>query len=577
MVEKVKDLIFELSLEEGFSEAIWKLSSDLISRKDVDYNFVLKTIAESAGVNRAFFYNVDMPGNFFYLRASWKGSESSDFLQRIEFERFPSAVRFFQENKPLIIEDSAEIAQEMSAEKTLMERVRIKALLAIPFSEEGELKGFVGLSDSLKKVKWHARTVRFLKVVGNLIYSLERRKQMDEKLKRFAAIVEQIDEAIIVTDPLGMIQFVNSAFERMSGYTADEVIGKSPAILGSGENPTQLYREMWAAISSGKAWRGRMINRRSNGSFYELENLVMPIKDSGGAIINYIALQRDVTEQMQMENRLKQAEKMEAVGTLAAGIAHEINTPMQFIMDNTTFLHEAFEKIVNFIDVVMENGEMQFRGEDSPVRSSYDQNRIDFLKEEVPYSLKDNMEGIERVRKIVKAMKDFAHPSESEMSFQDINKAIKSTMVITKNVWKYDVNMELDLEKGLPQVLCLIDDINQMFLNLIVNATDAIIEKRKMSESVIGSPAEKGTIKIRTYSLGERVRIEVSDTGTGIPESIQERIFEPFYNQGCREGNRAGIGICPQHRCDKASRNHRCRYFTGKGDNLYHNASRKGP
>lgn len=334
----------------------------------------------------------------------------------------------------------------------------------------------------------------------------ERKKIYDQQNKLSIAI-KHSSETIVITDINGNIEFVNPAFEKTSGYSSQEVLGKNPSILKSGQHDKFFYENLWKIILSGKPWKGHFINRKKDGTVYEEEVSISPVFDDAGTIINFVALKRDVSEMIKIENQLRHAQKMEGIGTLAAGIAHEINTPLQYLYDNTLFIKESFKTIFDFY---IKNKEVLGKSDEN----------LDYLLDEIPKALEENMNGIQIVRKIVMAMKNFSHPGLKTMQKADINEAIRSTITITKNVWKYSAEITTELKDGLPEVTCHIGDVNQVFLNMITNSCDAISEK---------SDKQIGLIKIKTENDDSFIYVTIEDNGNGIPESIIEKIFQPFF------------------------------------------------
>jgi PAS domain S-box-containing protein len=334
----------------------------------------------------------------------------------------------------------------------------------------------------------------------------ERKKIYDQQNKLSIAI-KHSSETIVITDTHGNIEFVNPAFEKTTGYSSQEVLGKNPSILQSGQHDKNFYENLWKTILSGKPWKGHFINKKKDGTVYEEEVSISPVFDDSGTIINFVALKRDVSEMIKIENQLRHAQKMEGIGTLAAGIAHEINTPLQYLYDNTLFIKESFKTI---FDSFTKNKEVLGKNDEN----------LAYLLDEIPKALEENMNGIQIVRKIVMAMKNFSHPGLKTMQKADINEAIRSTITITKNVWKYNAEITTELKEGLPEVTCHIGDVNQVFLNMITNSSDAISEK---------SDKQAGLIKIKTDNDDSFVFITVEDNGNGIPESIIEKIFQPFF------------------------------------------------
>lgn len=229
----------------------------------------------------------------------------------------------------------------------------------------------------------------------------------------------------------------------------------------------------------------------------------------------------DVTKRRELEGELFQAQKLESVGRLAAGVAHEINTPIQFISDNTRFLSESFQELATLLL------EVRRLGEEAPIEKAEDLRRLmeevdlDFLLDEIPEALGQSLEGMGRVAEIVRAMKDFSHPGTGTPVQLDLNRALESTLAVSRNEWKFLADAQLDLEPDLPTVECFPGEVNQVFLNLIVNAAHAIGDAR--------SYGGKGSIWVRTRNLGDFARVEIQDDGGGIPEAIQDQIFDPFF------------------------------------------------
>jgi signal transduction histidine kinase len=214
--------------------------------------------------------------------------------------------------------------------------------------------------------------------------------------------------------------------------------------------------------------------------------------------------------------RLLNQEKLASIGTLAAGIAHEINTPTQYVSDNLAFLGESFGELLDVLDrFLAQNGGRVPDGCDAD---------LDFLREEIPAALRQSVEGIERVAKIVLSVKEFSHPGGNGRVAVDLNRAIQSTLTVCRNEWKYVAEVETDLDPHLPLVPCFPGEINQVFLNLVVNAAQAIEDARRADAS-----PRSGLIRVRTRVEDRVVHISIEDNGCGIPEAVANRIFDPFF------------------------------------------------
>jgi signal transduction histidine kinase len=241
------------------------------------------------------------------------------------------------------------------------------------------------------------------------------------------------------------------------------------------------------------------------------------------------------------EIQLAQNQKLESIGRLAAGIAHEINTPTQYLGDNARFLQDAFHQIKPLLICCL-----HLVSEAKPTAAdlvflrkfcqALPQGEIEYLLREIPAAIEQSLEGVQCISKIVRSMKDFSHPGNGEKLAVDVNQALETTLTVSRNAWKYVADLQLELAADLPPVSCQPGDLNQVFLNLIVNATDAL--EAKLGEN----PQEKGTITVRTCRDGDDVVVEVQDTGTGIPENIRDFIFDPFFTTK-KVGRGTGQGL----------------------------------
>jgi signal transduction histidine kinase len=249
----------------------------------------------------------------------------------------------------------------------------------------------------------------------------------------------------------------------------------------------------------------------------------------------------DVTEQRRLENELAQAQKLESVGRLAAGVAHEINTPVQFVSDSVSFVREAMDDLSQIVDKYRELRDATEKGADvaaaaKAAEEAEDDADLDYILENAPVALDRAREGLGRVAAIVRSMKEFAHPDRKEMALVDLNQAIKSTLVIATNEYKYVAEVETGFGE-LPQINCYAGEINQVVLNLIVNAAHAIGD-------VVKETGEKGRIRVATRLLGDQVEISISDTGKGIPVEVRSRIFDPFFTtKEVGKGTGQGLAI----------------------------------
>ncbi len=272
-----------------------------------------------------------------------------------------------------------------------------------------------------------------------------------------------------------------------------------------------------------------------------------PIYNEDGEVTAAVGLYEDVTERLMIERDLHQAQKLEAVGQLAAGIAHEINTPIQYVGDNLSFLKDSFtdiNSVLESFDKVWQKVKVkeQVSAElQEQLQTDIEDADLEYLTEEVPLTINQSLDGVRRVDKIVKAMKDFSHPGEEDKTPTDLNKIIETALTVCRNEWKYVADVETSFDPELPAVPCFPGDISQVFLNLIVNAAHAISEVTDNGNNGMGK------ISISTQVNDKNATVLITDTGGGIPEDIQNRVFNPFFTTKER-GKGTGQGLAIAHR-----------------------------
>src|ERR1700722_16029340 len=273
---------------------------------------------------------------------------------------------------------------------------------------------------------------------------------------------------------------------------------------------------------------------------------VMRIPAPDGEPIGFIITGADITERIGLEVQLRQAQKLEGIGQLAAGIAHEINTPTQYVGDNISFLKESWGSIAEFLNFC---GMVRSDCTPGPVPPEHLQQfcqlhekcDMEYLLKEIPSAIDQSMEGVQRVAKIVKGFKEFSHPGSEEKRAINLNQAIESTITVARHVWKYCAEVVTEFDAALPLVPCLAGEFNQVMLNLIINSAHAISDV--LAER---GTTEKGTITIATRQEGPWAVISVADTGAGIPVEIQSRVFEPFFTTK-EVGKGTGQGLALAH------------------------------
>nr|WP_306667745.1 ATP-binding protein [Pseudoteredinibacter isoporae] len=335
------------------------------------------------------------------------------------------------------------------------------------------------------------------------------------KLK-YEAISQNSPIGIISVDPSGCCLFANIAINETMGLDAELLTGLNASNY-SGEDPSLLVLKEWIRLLLG--------NKEATGE-YEFKNRHGDIKSvylqvgleltPDEQIKGYILTINDITERLQLERQLKQAQKMESVGHMAAGLAHEINSPLQFISSNVDFIKSSFSNLIAMQKVYTD----LLCKIDSHANLPESNDDLDFIMEEVPNAIDQTLEGVDRVSNIIRFMKELEQPSGREFASQNLNRTIENSVVVTRNEWKASADLKLELDKSLPETPCIESEISQVLMILIVNACQAIQES---------SPNSKGTIKISSRFDEDNVTICVMDNGPGIPNTIIDKIFDPFF------------------------------------------------
>lgn len=365
-------------------------------------------------------------------------------------------------------------------------------------------------------------------------------RALDEEAAKLRAVLQTAAEAILTFDASGHIQSANPAAESVFGYRRDDLLGKHvrmllPANNAPGNLPA-LDESFWTGTED-RGERRYVVGKRKDGTEFEMELSGSRVYLNGGWLHTWFF--RDITQRRNLERQLAFAQKMESVGRLAAGIAHEINTPIQYIGHNTSFLETAVQTINGILDEYESlrcscETHPEFAVQAAKLAEKTAQGQLAFLRSEIPLALEQTAEGTQRVSQIVSAMKEFSHPGTRDKTYLHFNRAIESTVTISRNEWKYVSRMELDLADDLPQLLCYPGDLNQAILNLIVNAAHAI-------EAQHGSSSQ-GVISISTRAEADWMEVRIADNGTGIPRDLLDKIYDPFFTTK-PQGKGTGQGL----------------------------------
>lgn len=406
----------------------------------------------------------------------------------------------------------------------------------------------IGTADGQERWVWH-------KGAGNLddrgrwigmdgfITDITAQRASERLLSQIATALDQASESVLITDLQGRILYANSPFDRLFGPGAG-VTGhaghRSLPIDVPPDHPA--YLALLEYEKAGKPCKIEVPCCAQNGTRPQLRIQLAPLRTEDGELSQYVYLISDVSEEHKLKMQLLQAQKMEAIGSLASGIAHEINTPIQYIGDNLRFVQESMVQLRPLLEAVgRETAPEQAQATLDELKRLVGQSDWSFLMDEIPKALQESIEGNRRVAEIVRAMKAFAHPDDEDFHPADLNEAVQTAAAVARNEWKYAADMEFDLDQDLPRVPCQAGALNQVFLNLIVNAAHTIAERLEKEKS-----KTKGLITVITRHNESWAEIAFRDNGMGIPEGIRSKIFDPFFTTKAM-GKGTGQGLALAH------------------------------
>ena len=383
----------------------------------------------------------------------------------------------------------------------------------------------------------HGRTSHYISFKEDITDQHSAEESLRKEQQLVQTLMTTIPSAIYFKDLKSRFIRVNQALAKSFGQASpDDLVGKTDFDFFTQEHAQAAYEDEQRIIQTGTP----ILNLIEKETWPDrpptwVATTKMPLRDEHGTIVGTFGLSTDITEQKRneeqraaLELQLHQAQKLESIGRLAAGIAHEINTPTQYVSDNIHFigktlgdLEHVFAAYTGLLQWLRTQGPLP--PELAALLAAAEKVRLDYLRREIPVAISDAEEGLARVTKIVRAMKNFSHPGQDTFTPIDLNQAIESTLTVSRNEWKYVAELVTDFDPQLPLIPCLPGEFNQVILNIVVNAAHAIAD-------VVGfNTGKKGTISVSTRLDGNWVEIRIRDTGTGIPLHAQPHVFEQFY------------------------------------------------
>jgi two-component system, cell cycle sensor histidine kinase and response regulator CckA len=333
------------------------------------------------------------------------------------------------------------------------------------------------------------------------------RKQKEAELNRLMTAIEQTPESVVITDTEGLILYVNPAFEKITGYTRAEAIGQNPRVLKSDKQDGAFYQELWNKISAGEVWRGRFINKKKNGTLYSEDAVIAPVRNEKNAVTHYIAIKRDITRELELEDQNRQTQKIDSIGRLAGGVAHDFN---------------------NILTTILGNAELALMQlpTDAPLRSNFE----------------SIQEGAERGANLTRQLLAFARRQVIEPRLVNLNELIVNLNKMLQRLIGEDIKLMTQAAPDLAPIKADPGQIEQVLLNLAVNARDAMPDGGTLTIYTANVTLDKDYATRHLIIPGDYVMIRVTDTGVGMTDEVKQHLFEPFFTTKI-QGKGTGLGL----------------------------------
>jgi PAS domain S-box-containing protein len=486
-----------------------------------------------------FMYVKDRQGRFVIANAHLAGvvgaNSPEELIGKTDFDFFPRelAEGFHADEQAIIHSEQPVFNREESAIDGHGNTISILST-KVPLREtNGTVSGIAGVGRDISKRKKVEDALR-------------------EAERKFRGIFDEAIVGIFQSTPSGRYLSVNPAMARIFGFDSPEELIASVTDLSQQFYVDSKRHDEFVLVMDkvGSAQNFEFEALRKDGSRIWIASSGRAIREKG-LVVRYEGMTEDITERKMLRDQLLQAQKLESVGQLAAGIAHEINTPTQYIGDNLRFLKDSFHELKSVL--ASYEGLLSAAKANTltceiaqEIATAVEGADTGYLLEEIPKAIEQGLEGVTRVATLVSAMKEFSHPGTKEKTPLDLNHAIESTITVARNEWKYVADLEVDFDPSLPLISCHPGEFNQVILNLIVNAAHAIADVIAK-----GGPA-KGKIAVQTRNLQDYAEIRILDTGSGIPEKVRSRVFDPFFTtKAIGKGTGQGLAIAHSVIVDK--------------------------
>jgi PAS domain S-box-containing protein len=510
-----------LARRDAILQAVNLVSESFLRKRDWKENAqdLLRKMGEAADVSRCYIFE-NHPGTgeqvLTSCRYEWTAPGIMPQIDSPDLQNYDLAAGGYQRWIDTFRERGivfGHVRDFPAKEQPILLAQEILSLLIVPVFVGDEWWGFIGFDACREARAWPPAEIDALKTAAGTLSAAIERSRAGAEHQRMAAAVQQAAEAIMITDCGGVIEYVNPAFESLTGYKAREVRGRKPSILKSGRHDEAFYRNLWQTILRGEVWSGRIHNQCKDGRIIEEERTISPLRDAHGELTSFVALGRDVTNEMNLERQLRQAQKMEALGTLAGGIAHDFNNILSLILGHCEIVLNA-------------------TAPENPHRKN-----IQLIR-------KAGARASELVRQIL----TFSRKQEPQLKPLWIRAVLNEAIPLIRSSFPATVTLEEDIRRDCGYVMADPTQMHQVILNLCTNALQAMREDGgRLGIALYPCTLPPGFMPDAGKPEGEEyVCLRVSDSGEGIPRENLQRIFDPFFSTRHADGG-TGLGLSTVH------------------------------
>lgn len=453
------------------------------------------------------------------------GMDPGDVVGKLDEDIWPPelAEKYKADDREVMLSHERKVVEEPLTDKD-GETHWIETTKTPIYDEKGKVIGTAGIARDITQRKnaeevlrrsheeleglVRRRTVELEGANQTLKREIAERRRVEKAIRRLARVVEQQAGAVMICDTAGNIEYVNPAFERLTGYKMHFVLGKNPRILKSGKQDSAFYEEMWTTLTRGEVWSGHFVNKRKDGTLYEVETTISPIRDSDGRIINYVSSSHDITREVQLENQIRRAQKMEAIGRLAGGVAHDFNNLLTSILGYSRLIQEEL-------------------AEDNPARTD----------------LEEVIGAAGRAVNLTKQLLAFSRKQAVQTRQIALDAVVADMEKLLRRTLGEDVRLATRLESGDHCIMADAGLMEQVVINLAVNARDAMPDGGELTIKTevieIGAGGNAGHPEV---APGRYILLAVHDTGSGMSDDVKEHCFEPFFTSK-ELGKGTGLGL----------------------------------